>query len=110
MSSSERWLGVVVIVVVLFLFLFLFFVFFCLIDPHFKLCQTGEEQAKGVDLIDFGIVSRGICDICHVVFYFTNRGFWKREVGNFVFGGRHTKIPTPCLHFSPTIGYTFLDV
>ena len=56
-------MGVVVIVVVLFLFLFLFFVFFCLIDPHFKLCQTGEGQAKGVDLIDITPPKVGILEL-----------------------------------------------
>lgn len=55
-------MGVVVIVVVLFLFLFVFF-FFCLIDPHFKLCQTGEEQAKGVDLIDITPPKVGILEL-----------------------------------------------
>ena len=39
------------------------FVFFCLIDPHFKLCQTGEEQAKGVDLIDITPPKVGILEL-----------------------------------------------
>ena len=46
-----------------FVFVFVFVFFFCLIDPHFKLCQTGEEQAKGVDLIDITPPKVGILEL-----------------------------------------------
>ena len=64
---------------------------------------------RGVDFIDItSLVGWGIYDIFYILTFIlsTNHVFWKEGGGG---GGEltvlgDTKIPTPCLHFSPVTG------